>query len=146
MEKKIFTDAIKLLSEDLYKVKSANTNFNIYDSDFILTAKLSANKILRQVGLCASLPPSQADRSWPVKADVIKESKKIMAILRGLTRSEALGMLGFLDMDALRRCLGAHLAGKADHSDLILALVTIDTFIKNSNKKDPAYVSCEKNQ
>ncbi|MBU4376405.1 MAG: hypothetical protein KKD29_02875 [Candidatus Omnitrophica bacterium] len=146
LNKKIFTDAIKLLSEDFYRIKSANTNFNIYDSDLMLTAKLSANKILRQLGLSASLPPSQADRSWPVKADIIKQSGKIMAIVRALTDSEALNTLGFFDMDAIKRYLGRHLAGKADHSDLILTLVTIDTFIKNSSKKDMAYVVCAKNQ
>lgn len=144
-DKKVFTDAIRLLSEKLYRIKNANTNFNIYDSDLTLTVKLSANKILRQFGLGAILPPSQKDRSWPVKADILTGSGKMRSIVMGLAGSAALDALGFLDMDAVRACIEKHLAGKADHSDLILTLITIDAFMKNSlKKKDFSYVGYAK--
>lgn len=145
LNRKIFTDAIKLLNKELYRIKNANTNFNIYDSDFILTAKISANKILRQFGFGVTVLPGRQDRSWPIKADVMKGSEKMRKIASNLAGSEALDMLGFLDMDAIKLCVEKYLAGKADYSDLILTLVTMDVFMKNSLKRNLDYVGCEKN-
>jgi hypothetical protein len=50
----------------------------------------------------------------------------------------ALEELGFLDMNKVRFYLEKHFERGTDHSDLILTLITIDTFIKNS-KKSPSY-------
>jgi asparagine synthase (glutamine-hydrolysing) len=138
LNKKIFVDAIKLLDGRLYKIRNANTNFNIYDSDFALTAKLSANKILRKFGFKVILPPEQRERSWPVKSDIISENNKIREAAKNLLNSLALEELGFLDMNKVRFYLEKHFERGTDHSDLILTLITIDTFIKNS-KKSPSY-------
>ncbi len=145
LNKKVFTDAIRLLNEDLYRIKNANTNFNIYDSDFMLTTKLFANKMLRQFGFGVTLPPQRKERSWPDKTDIIKGSEKMRNIVKNLADSETLNALGFLDMDMLKIYIEEHLVAKADHSDLILTLITIESFIKSSLKKDLAYVGCEKN-
>lgn len=143
--KKIFVDAIRLLDERLYKVRNANTNFNIYDSDFTVTAKSALNKTLRKAGIKALVPPAQNknDRSWPARSSIVDDNYRINEMAKVLGNSHALEELGFLDMDRVRRCVGTHLEGKEDHADLILTLLTVDTFIKgttgeNRNKDEIA--------
>jgi asparagine synthase (glutamine-hydrolysing) len=126
LNKRVFTDTIKLLDGRLYKIRHANTNYNIYDSDVKLTGKL----LLGKLGL-GPLPPKQRDRSWPVKTEIISENKKIRDAAKNLYDSQALKDLGLFDMDKVRLYTKRHLEGKADYSDLILTLVTMDTFIKS---------------
>ena len=101
LDKRVFTGAIRLLDKQLYSVRNANTNYNIYDPDFILTAKLAIGKTLSKIGVNALLPPSQKERSWPVRSDIIKGSDKIRKYAESLANSDALSMLGFLDMDKI---------------------------------------------
>lgn len=134
LNKNIFANAIRLLNERLYKIRNANTNFNIYDSDFVLTAKLSANKILSKFGIKVMLPPGQKERSWPARRDIISENSKIKEATKNLANSSVLEELSFLDMDKVKFFVEGHLDGKRDYSDLILTLITIDTFMKKSHK------------
>lgn len=130
LNRSIFTNAIRLLDKRLYKIRNANTNCNIYDSDLMLTAKLALNKTLDKIGFKILLPPAQKERSWPIRADIIRNSDKMQKLTKDIADSDYLRMLGFLDMDKIRSYVETHLSGKGDYSDLILTLVTIDTFLK----------------
>ncbi len=87
------------------------------------------------------VPPGRNDRSWPARSSIVNDNYRIKEMAKALNDSQALKILGFLDMDKLRHYLDRHLEGKADHADLILTLLTIDTFIKratgeNKNKDE----------
>jgi hypothetical protein len=130
--KKILVNAIRLLDERLYRIRNANTNFNICDSDFTLTAKLSINKILRKFGFKVLLPPQRKDRTGLITAATINEDAKVKETAKNLVNSRILHELNFLDMDKIRFYVEKHLEDESDYSDLIFSLVTIGTFIKNS--------------
>jgi len=134
LNKKIFANAIRLLDERLYKIRNANTNFNIYDSDFALTGKLCINKALNKCGFKTLLPPKPNERSWHV-ANIVRENSKIKNIARDLIGSRSLKGLGFLDMDKIKFYIERDFENKGSHSDLILILITIDTFLKDTRGK-----------
>jgi len=134
MNKTVLVNAIRFLDERCYGIRNANTNFHIYDSDLTLTAKLAFNRALRKAGLDASLPPGRGERSWPFKADVVNGVREKA---EDIPNSPALESLGFLDMDKVRVCLARHMRGAGDYSDLILTLMTIDSFISDSREREP---------
>ena len=141
-ESNMFVKTIKLLNPALFAVRNANTNLSLDNSAPVESAKLLLNKILYKTHLnkvfTKSLPPpstSANDRSWPNNADLIRSNENIRKITSGLCKSSGLENLNFLDMDAVSSRIREHLDFKKEHTDLILTLLTIDTFL-SSNKRD----------
>lgn len=135
----IFADAIRLLDERLSRVRNANTNFSIYDSGAVLTAKVASNRILGLFGLRAKLPPGEGERSWPSGPGFIKDVK-VWKRTERLPVSSIFDVLDFIDREKVKTLISDHLNGNKDYSDVILRLLTIDAFV-NDRKRLPA---CQK--
>jgi len=132
----IFIKAIKMLDQNVFKVRYANTNLSLGDPAILTSAKIILNKVLKETRLnkifTKSLPPpSPKERSWPIDAYLIRDNQKIRRLVLGLSNSSALETLSFLNMDVVRSCIQNHLEGRADHTNLILGLLTLEAFLES---------------
>ena len=131
---RIFKEAVRLLDEDIFNVRNANTNLKFGDSLPAQTAKILLNKAAKETKLNRVFrgsipPPSSRERSWPIDDYLIRDNEAIRNMALGLCASGNLEALSFLDMDTVSRCVKEHLAGKKKHTNLILSLITLDRFL-----------------
>ena len=127
-DRTVFAEAIAFLDKRLAEIRNANTNFSIYDNGLALTAKVGVGRILRKMGIKATLPPDSHERSWPSGIDLIS-NEKVRQRVENLIESSLFDTADFLDRKKVAAVIDEHLSGRRDYSDLLLRLISIDAFI-----------------
>jgi asparagine synthase (glutamine-hydrolysing) len=131
----LFVNTIRLLDPSMYSIRYANTNLRLDDSPFMTASKTILNRILKEFRLNRVFKrslarPKARERSWPIDADLIRGRADMRGLVQGLASSKYLENMQFLDMDRVSSCVNEHLQKKADHTRLIMCLITLDTFFK----------------
>lgn len=122
--------ALKKLSPELMKVRSANTNIRAGMPFRGQSAVRAARKAANALGGGFRVSPASQERSWPRPAQTLQSSPELSAAVRALPRSDYLAGTSMFDMTAIRAHVDDHLEGKRDHSVLLLVLVTMNEFMR----------------
>ncbi len=131
-----YQDAIGRLDPALMAVRNANTNLvarhSLRRQTAIKAVKMAGNRIF---GTAYPQSPGWQERSWPSPKAALEANPKTLSQIRGLTRSDRLAELPWLDMDALAGILKEHAAGRHDHAICLNVLLTLERFLSS----EPAF-------
>lgn len=122
--------ALKKLSPELMKIRSANTNIRAGMPFRRQSAMRAARKSANVLGAGFRVSPPSQERSWPHPAETLRASPELAAAIRALPASDYLAGAGMFDMDAIGKHVSDHNAGLRDHSVLLLVLATMNEFIR----------------
>lgn len=123
---------LRTLNPGLARVRTGNTNIR---ADFSPLEK----QLYRfwDKGLCVSglrkrtrfYAPAE-ERTWPDRDRIVRTQPRIRKAALDLVRSDALGSLGFLDMDAISNQVPLWLEKSRGGGALMMFLITLDRFLK----------------
>lgn len=122
--------ALRKLSPELMKIRSANTNIRAGMPFRRQSAVRAARKTANALGGGFRVSPSAQERSWPRPAETLRSSPELTAAVRALRDSDYLAGAGMFDMDAIRHHVSDHCDRRRDHSVLLLVLVTMNEFMR----------------
>ncbi len=126
-----YRDAFRRLAPDLWRIPDGNTGMRPGAHHLRIYARDRARELGRRAGLGgapAVLDPAASERSWPNMAALIRH-RPVLAdrLAKVLADPDALPP-DLFDHAGLARLLEAHLAGGANHTWLLLLLLTFGTW------------------
>ena len=125
-----YLEALNRLSPELMRIRNANTNIAagmpLRRQSAVRAGRIVANKL----GARRRVSPASSERSWPAPSDILRSSPALTAAVKALPESGRLDTLGIVDLDAVKKKVDEHLAGRSDESILLLLLVTLDEFVR----------------
>ncbi len=125
-----YLGGLKKLAPELMNIRSANTNIRAGIPFRRQSVVRAARKAANLFGSGFRVSPTSAQRSWPRPAETLRASPELMAAVGALPKSDYLASTGLLDMAAIGRHVTEHREGRADHSVLLLVLVTMNEFMR----------------
>jgi asparagine synthase (glutamine-hydrolysing) len=125
-----YLDALNRMSPRLMKIRNANTNIAAGVSFPRQSAVRAVNKVMNVLGAQRRVSPLGRERSWPTPRETIAASEQLQTAVNALPLSERLASVGIFDLDRVRSYVNDHNAGRRDHSILLLALTTVDEFLR----------------
>jgi len=131
---RVLRRTLQFMDKDLVLIRNANTGYPAYFSPYRATMYKSGCFLAKRLGLQKSLSNSNfgvdTSRSWPDRAELLRQVYVLREIICSLAQSEYLASISFIDMDRVKYYAEEHLAGRGDYAALLMTLITIDTFLR----------------
>ncbi len=126
-------NALRRLSPEVARIANANTGFRADLHPWLEVSALLGRGALRRLKVLRlkELPSSSHSHgSWQNVAELYRCDPRHRSHLSAIrNRLDSLTM-GFMDADALARCIDEHLAGTCDHAKLLRQLLTHDAWVR----------------
>ncbi|MEC9292889.1 MAG: asparagine synthase-related protein [Chloroflexota bacterium] len=126
--------ALKILNPDLAAIPTANINQRPDHSPLARDARKFLRLVRDHMGPLRSnyVSPTAEQRTWPDRGRIFATQKRLINIAIELQTSDALGSLGFIDMDRLARDIPHWIKTPNYGAGSFLSfLITVDRFIKH---------------
>jgi hypothetical protein len=122
--------ALNRLSPALMRIRNANTNVEAGRSFRSQSAIRAARIVANRLGAGLRVSPTVDERSWPSPKDTLNSSRVLNRRMAALKHSGHLEALRIVDLGAVGRMVDDHIDRRADHSTLLLMLITLDEFCR----------------
>ncbi len=127
-----YREAMRRLAPDLWRIPDGNTGMPPGTHPLVLHARERGRDLRRRLGLPAGGgPPSDptvSERSWPNMPALIRHRPILAERLAKIIADPDALPPDLFDSAAMARLLEAHLAGRANHTWLLLLLLTFGTW------------------